>query len=126
MTNGVTMKHKQIMIPFSLQNWILDQLHSKHMGIEKTWLLARELVYQINMKADIECVVKQCATCLEYQQIQLQEEALHYEILCRLWEVADADTFMINGKTLLCVVDYDSQFPEVKKVNSLSTDSTVD
>ena len=33
--------------------------------------------------------------------------------------------FMINGKTLLYVVDYHSKFPIVKKVNDLSADSLV-
>ena len=33
-----------------------------------------------------------------------------------------ADAFMINGKTLTCIVDYHSKFPVVKKVNSLLVD----
>ena len=49
-----------------------------------------------------------------------QERALHYEIPCRPWEVVGADVFMINSETLLCIVDYQSKFPTVKKVNSLS------
>ena len=32
MTDGVAMKGKQIIIPFTLQKQILDQLHSSHMG----------------------------------------------------------------------------------------------
>ena len=36
-------------------------------GIEKTWLLARESVYWINVNADTECMVKQCTMGLEYQ-----------------------------------------------------------
>ena len=80
------MKGKLIIIPISLQVQILDQLHSKHTGIEKMWLLARDSVYMINMNADIEHVVKQCATCLEYQQMQPLEKALHYEIPSRPWE----------------------------------------
>ena len=84
------------------------------------WFLARESVYLINMNADRDYMVKQCATCLDYQQMQLQGKALHFEILCRPWKVIDADVFMINSKTLLCIVDYHSE-----KVNSLSADNLV-
>ena len=57
--------------------------------------------------------------------MQPQERALHNEILCRPWEVVGADVFMINGNTLLCIVDYHSKFPIMKKVNSLSPDNLV-
>ena len=36
-----------------------------------------------------------------------------------------ADVFMINGKTILCIVDSHNKFPIVKKLNSLSTDNRV-
>ena len=70
-------------------------------------------------------MVKQYTAYLAYQQTQPQEKALHYEIPCRPWEVVGADVFMTNCKTLLCIVDYHSKFPIVKKVNSLSADDVV-
>ena len=36
-----------------------------------------------------------------------------------------ADVFMINDKTLLCIVDYHSKFQIVKKENSSSEDDLV-
>ena len=114
-TNGVAMKGKWIIIPFSLQ---IQILHRNHMGIEKTWLLKRESVNWITMN-DIECMVKQCTMCLEYQQTQPWEKALNYEVPCRPREVVGGDVFVINNKTLLCVVDYHSKFPIVKKVKNL-------
>ena len=41
---------------------------SNNMSIENIRLLVR--VYWLNMNANIENIVKQCATCLTYQQIQ--------------------------------------------------------
>ena len=41
------------------------------------------------------------------------------------WKVAGTDVFMINGKTLLCMVDYHSKIPIVEKVNRLSADDLV-
>ena len=40
-----------IMIPFLWQRQLLKQLHSNYVVIEKTRLLARELVYWVNMTA---------------------------------------------------------------------------
>ena len=53
------MKGKRIIIlSASLQGKVLNQLHMIHMSIGKTRLLACELIYWINMNADIEDTVK--------------------------------------------------------------------
>ena len=78
---------------FYLIKKILDQLHSNHIRIEKLWLLTRDSVYWINMNPDIDHVVKQYTTCMEYQHTHPQEKALHYEIPCQPWEVLHADVF---------------------------------
>ena len=105
-----------------MQKQILDQLYSICMGIEKMHPFLRDSEFWVSINVDIECTVKQCATCLKYQKTQPQERALHYKIPCRPCEVVSADVFMINGKTILCIVDHHSKFPKVKKVNSLSAD----
>ena len=64
MTDGITIKGERIIIPLLLQKQILQQLHSNHMCIEEMTLLAHELVYGVNMNADTENTIKQCATCL--------------------------------------------------------------
>ena len=102
-----------------------DQLHSNHMGTEKMQLLTSESVYWIIIDANVECVVKQCTTCLENQQTQPHKKELHYEPTCRPWEVVGTDIFMINDKTFFCVVDYHSKFQIVQKANRLSADNLV-
>ena len=87
------------------------------MGIEKKRLIARESVYWFNVNAGIENTVKQCATCIEYQQMQQQERELPYIIPWRPWEVASADIFMVNYKVLLCIVDCYRKFPVVKVIS---------
>ena len=67
----------------------------------------------------------QCGICLEYKQMETQQKALRYEIPSRPLEVIDIDVFMINNKTLFCIVDYHSEFPVVRKGNSLSSDDLV-
>ena len=49
MIDGVTVKDKEVIIPPQLQMQILKQLHSNHIGIEKTRLLEHESMYWVNM-----------------------------------------------------------------------------
>ena len=125
MIDGIAMKGKQIIITSVLQDLILEQLHSNLMGIEKARLLARESVYWPNIDTDIDNTVKQYATCLDYQQTQPHERALPYDLPCRPWEVVGADTFMVHNKMLLCIANYYSKFPVVKKVGNLAADDIV-
>ena len=93
--------------------WVKRQAHShtnqsqatgarstshNHMGIEKMKLLAHESVYWYNISADIEEYIKNCATCLEFQQTQPKEEIIHHDIPLRPWEVLGTDIFHFNNK----------------------------
>ena len=64
----------------SLREQVLNQLHTKHMGIEKTKLLAHECVYWPSINADIDKHIKQCPMYLKFQQMQPKEWILHHDI----------------------------------------------
>ena len=53
MIDGIAMEGKRVIIPFQLQQQILQTLHSNHMPIGKMWLLAHKSVYWLNMNTDI-------------------------------------------------------------------------
>ncbi|XP_056144370.1 uncharacterized protein LOC130119799 [Lampris incognitus] len=52
--SGVIVKGRQVLIPDSMTEAILKQLHGGHQGIEKTRRLAQERVYWTKMNDDIE------------------------------------------------------------------------
>ena len=80
MINGIAMKVRRIIVPFLLQRQILVQVQSQHIGIKKIRLLVKESVDWMNMNADIENTTKCSAPCLEYQQTQLHEKTIRYEV----------------------------------------------
>ena len=89
------------------------------MGIEKTKLLAHESVYWSSTNADIENYIKHSATSLEFQQTQPKEKIIHHNIPLRPWKVISADVFHFNNKNYLCIVDYHSKFPVIKRLERL-------
>ena len=123
--DGVMLKGRHIIIPTSLKQQVLDQLHTNHMGIEKTKLLACESVYWSDINVDIEKYIKSCATCLEFQQMQPKEKKIHHDTPLRPWEVLGVDVFHFNNKNYLCIVDYHSKFPMAKRLEGLSAESLI-
>ena len=121
--DGIVLKGRCIVIPNSLRQHVLDQFHTNHMGIENTKILAHESVYWSSINADIEKYIKNCATCPEFQQMQPKEKIIHHDIPLRPWEVLSADIYHFNNKKYLCIIDYHSKFPAIKRLEELTAES---
>ena len=61
-------------------------------------LLVSKSVYWMNMNADIENTIKQCATCLEYQQTPSWDKAVPHVVSYKQWDVAETDIFLLQIK----------------------------
>ena len=81
------------------------------MGIEEMTLLACELVYLVNLNADTETAVKQCAKCMENQKTQPAEKTMPNEMPYKPLDQVGADISSITNIMVLCIVDYYSNFP---------------
>ena len=108
--DGVVMKGRQIVIPTVLKQQVLDQLHTNHLGTKKN-KVTHKSIYWAGINTDIKNHIKNCTTCLEFQQMQPKEKILHHDIPLRPWEVLGMDIFHFNNKNYLCIVDYHSKFP---------------
>ena len=53
------------------------------------------------------------------------EKILHYNIPDKPWEVKGTDMFTLNNKNYLCIVDYHSKFPIVKRAENMSAESLI-
>ena len=47
------------------------------------------------------------------------------EVPGRLWEVVSSDLFSLYKKTPLCIADYHSKFPVIKKTEGLPADNLI-
>ena len=95
------------------------------MGIKKTKLLACESVYWVDINTDIDEHIKRCNMCLEFQQMQPKEKMIHHDIPQRPWEVLGVDVFHFNNKNYLCIVDYHSKLPVIKRIEGLLAGSLI-
>ena len=60
---------------------------------------------------------------LMFQQTQAKEKMIHHDIPVRPWDITGTDMFTLKNKHYLCIVDYHSKFPIIKKAENLSADS---
>ena len=112
---------KKIIIPKKLRNLMIEKLHYNHLGINKTILKAKEILYWPFMTKDIQNKIKNCTICLKYQNINRSEPIMNRNLPTRPWETVAADLFYLDGVNYLLVVDYYSKYPELV---SLKTDTT--
>ena len=117
------LKGRCIVISNTLQKQTLEQLHINHMGMDKIKPLC-ESIYWPGIDSNIEKkTLKNCSTCLEFQQTKPKEQIMHQEIPEKPWEVVGADMFNSHNKYYLCIINYHSKFPIIKKTEDLAAAS---
>ena len=57
--------------------------------------------------------------------MQPKEKIIHHDIPVRPWDVISANMFYLDNKHCLCIVDFHSKFPIIKKTTDLSADSLI-
>ena len=121
--DGVILKGRHVIIPTNLRHQILEQLHTNHMGIEKTKLLAHESVYWPSINTDTDNFIKIVPHVFIFTQPK--EKIIHHDIPLHPWEVIGTDIFHFNNKNYLCIIDYNSKFLVVKELEGLSVESLI-
>jgi len=108
--DGIVFKDDRVVIPQSLQQETMRQLHAAHQGVEKTRLGARASVYWQGISKDIEKLTSQCPICQEHQKNQVPETLNPHEIPTQPWEVLGVDFFAVDNTQHILVADYFSKF----------------
>ncbi|KYN29369.1 Uncharacterized protein K02A2.6 [Trachymyrmex cornetzi] len=123
--NCLLFEHR-VVVPSSLRQPILEDLHAAHLGIVKMKGMARSFVYWPGIDADIERVAKACTQCAEHARAPPQMRNHHWEYPRGPWERIHVDyAGPVAGVMLLIIVDAYSKWMEVKPTNSTTSTATI-
>ena len=65
--NGIIFLQDRIVVPVGFRGEFLRRIHDVHLGIVKSKLLARMLIYWPNWNVDVTNMCHECTTCRENQ-----------------------------------------------------------
>ena len=121
---GLILKGEKIVIPKTMRQNILSLLHVGHMGIEKTRMRARDVIFWPGLSQDIAVMTSGCSICQERQFANPKEPMISHGIPCRPWDTVGTDLFDFERSKFIVVVDYYSRYFEVERLRDTKT-STV-
>ena len=122
--DDIIVKGDRIIIPESMRNEILEQLHAGHQGIEKTRLRAKSTVFWPGINADIEKHVKQCDECQKHQASATRDYNNEIETTYP-FEILGSDIFMWDNKNFLILVDYFTSYFFVRPLNDITSNTVI-
>ena len=113
--NGLILK--KIMIPDNLREYMLNNIHTGHLGIDKCKNRARMSIFWPNMNKDIQEKIGNCKICLEFRPEQPPEPLRPHPIPTRPREKVGVDLCLIGKQNWLVIADYYSNFIDVYELN---------
>ena len=122
--SGILMKNSKVLIPETLKQKYLIQIHQGHQGIEACRSRAREFVFWVNINNDLKEMVEKCDICQSQQNSTPIVQKYISEVPPHPWHTLGSDLFYFQRIDFLVVVDYFSKFLIIRKIPS-STSSAV-
>ena len=123
--DGIIYKETRLIIPKSERASTLKVLHMGHYAVDKMSLRARETVYWPGISEDIRHTYHHCHICAKFARTQQRETLQSIETLQTTWEQLGLDIFTLRNTQYLLVIDYFSQFPVVKQLQSIHSLSVI-
>lgn len=125
--NGILMWGYRVIIPQKFRNMLIEELHSTHMGSSKMKSLARQYFWWPKLDQDLESCSRNCNACNKIANNPCKSELIKYEQCKEVNERMHMDFLgPLDSSYYLIMMDAYSKWPEVFKVNSLSSENTVD
>ena len=122
--SGILMKNSKVLIPETLKQKYLKQIHQGHQGIEACRSRAREFVFWVNINSDLKEMVEKCDICQSQQNSTTSIQKYVSEVPPHPWHTLGSDLFYFQRIDFLVVVDYFSKYLIVRKIPN-STSSAV-
>ena len=122
--DGVVFKKDKVVIPTSLQVFMMKEAHQTHLGIEASKHRARELMYWPGINNDIERMVKTCEVCNSNKK-QQKEPLQPHPVPNRPFQRIGADLFEFEQQQYLITADFYSGWFEIDLLPSQKTSTVV-
>lgn len=124
-SDNLLFKGNKLFVPDSLRAEMLNRIHYAHLGKEKCKNLARDVLFWPGMSRDIDNLIEYCDTCTSLLKNNTKETLRPHDVPDNVWSKIGVDIFTLYDINYLLVVDYFSKFVELRKLNSLTTDSVI-
>ena len=115
-----------IVIPQASWKDILSQIHEGHLGIERSKLRARDIVFWPDMTKQIDEMVSNCSICQELRFSNPREPMIPHKIARYPWQVVATNLFAWNGGNYVVVVDYYSRYWEMSSLRNMASTAVID
>ncbi|XP_054279149.1 uncharacterized protein K02A2.6-like [Macrosteles quadrilineatus] len=110
-----------IVIPRGIRNEMLKRLHYPHLGVTKTQLRAKNVMYWPQMNSQISDVISKCETCILNANSNVKEPLMPHKVPKLPWDKVGIDIFFFEDKKFLLVVDYLSKYVEVVILQNMTS-----
>lgn len=124
-SDGLLFFENRLIVPATVQPFVLARLHDGHLSTEKAKRLARETVFWPKMSTDIANYIAECETCQKHTRNNVKEPLHSYPIPQYPWQQLAMDIAAFNGKEYLIVVDKFSNWPEIMQLSSKTVSEIV-
>ena len=113
LNNELISKDLCVAIPATLRSEILNILHQGHIGIYRTQLSARNIVYWPGINEYVTELIIECKSYASFWNAQPAKPLLQHEILDQPGVKIGTDLFSFNNKHYVIVVGYYTKFFEI-------------
>ena len=117
-TDGVVLYNDRIVVPSSLRQRVLENLHSAHQGVTSMTSRAVSTVFWPGITANIENARNSCRTCHKNAPSQQKLPPVEPKIPKVPFEMICSDYFKLGGSCYLVIVDRLSGWSEVIQVKA--------
>ena len=121
-TDDILVKGHRIIVPRSMHEYMLSQVHEGHFGMDKCKMRMSNCYYWPGVNKQIKNMIRNCPTCLKFAPSKpktKKKDMLHHKVPDTPWTKLATDIFHFQGTNYLIIVDYTSKFPVVKQLRKM-------
>jgi len=123
--NDILFFDDRIIVPLSMRNEMLSQLHANHFGIIKTQQRAKTILFWPGINEEIKKYVSTCKKCMKYQSNNVKEPLILRELPDLPFQKVASDILEFGGHSYLVIIDYFSKWLEIIDLPSKTASAVI-